>query len=50
MIKYNYKRREREENKMAVVSVNGSIVGVVDLKEFSIQYLEENGIRVEKVL
>lgn len=50
VIKYNYKRKEREENKMAVVSVNGSIVGVVDLKEFSIQYLEENGIRVEKVL
>ena len=35
---------------MAIVSVNGSIVGVINLKQYSIKKLESNGIRIEKIL
>ena len=42
--------KTREELKMAIVSVDGKVVGVISLKQYSIQYLEENGIRIEKIL
>lgn len=35
---------------MAIISINGLIVGVINLKQYSVKRLESNGIRIEKIL